>query len=94
MLLILFLGVLCDTHKTLVLSFLHMPAFAVSLPCTLTSFPFELTYALSFYADTMLGKNMLADLKALARNHGLASGSQTVPNSVVCLLYTSDAADE
>ncbi|KAL9276989.1 hypothetical protein ACSQ67_025462 [Phaseolus vulgaris] len=29
----------------------------------------------------MLGKNMLADLKALARNHGLATGSRTVPNS-------------
>ena len=26
---------------------------------------------------------MLAELKALARNHGLATGSQTVPNSVV-----------
>ena len=47
----------------------------------------------------MLGGNMLAELKALARNHGLATGSQTVPNSavekaIVCLLYTSDAADE
>ena len=31
----------------------------------------------------MLGKGMLAELKALARNHGLATGSQTVPNSVV-----------
>ena len=31
----------------------------------------------------MLGKNMLADLKAIARNHGLATGSQTVPNSAV-----------
>ena len=31
----------------------------------------------------MLGKNMLADLKALARNHGLVTGSQTVPNSAV-----------
>ena len=31
----------------------------------------------------MLGKSMLAELKALARNHGLATGSQTVPNSVV-----------
>ena len=26
---------------------------------------------------------MLTDLKALARNHGLATGSQTVPNSAV-----------
>ena len=83
LLLILFLGVLCDTHKTLVLPFLFMPTFAVSLTCTLTPFSFVLTYALPFYADTMLGKNTLADLKALARNHGLATGSQTVPNSAV-----------
>ena len=60
-----------------------MPVFAVSLPHTLILFSFELTHALSFHADTMLGKNMLADLKALARNHGLATGSQTVPNSAV-----------
>jgi len=31
----------------------------------------------------MLGKGKLAELRALARAHGLASGSQTVPNSVV-----------
>ncbi|XP_068503715.1 uncharacterized protein [Phaseolus vulgaris] len=31
----------------------------------------------------MLGKAKLAELRALARAHGLASGSQTVPNSVV-----------
>ena len=31
----------------------------------------------------MLGRGMLAELKALARTHGLAAGSQTVPNSVV-----------
>ncbi|XP_068476725.1 uncharacterized protein [Phaseolus vulgaris] len=33
--------------------------------------------------DLMLGKGKLAELRALARAHGLASGSQTVPNSVV-----------
>ncbi|XP_068502682.1 uncharacterized protein [Phaseolus vulgaris] len=33
--------------------------------------------------DRMLGKGKLAELRALARAHGLASGSQTVPNSVV-----------
>ena len=48
-----------------------------------TYFLLELTYAFSFHADNMLGKGMLAELKALARNHGLATGSQTVPNSVV-----------
>ncbi|XP_068475191.1 uncharacterized protein [Phaseolus vulgaris] len=32
--------------------------------------------------DLMLGKGKLAELRALARAHGLASGSQTVPNSV------------
>jgi len=31
----------------------------------------------------MLGQGKLAELRALARAHGLASGSQTVPNSVV-----------
>ena len=31
----------------------------------------------------MLGKGKLAELRALARTHRLASGSQTVPNSVV-----------
>ena len=31
----------------------------------------------------MLGKGKLAELRALARTHGLATGSQTVPNSVV-----------
>jgi len=31
----------------------------------------------------MLGKGKLAKLRALSRAHGLASGSQTVPNSVV-----------
>ena len=31
----------------------------------------------------MLGQGKLAERRALARSHGLASGSQTVPNSVV-----------
>ncbi|XP_068492206.1 classical arabinogalactan protein 9-like [Phaseolus vulgaris] len=34
-------------------------------------------------ADLMLGKGKLAELRALAQTHKLASGSQTVPNSVV-----------
>ncbi|XP_068503902.1 uncharacterized protein [Phaseolus vulgaris] len=41
---------------------------------------------LSFHKEhdnLMLGKGKLAELRALARAHGLASGSQTVPNSVV-----------
>ncbi|XP_068504503.1 uncharacterized protein [Phaseolus vulgaris] len=33
--------------------------------------------------DLMLGKGKLAELRALARTHKLATGSQTVPNSVV-----------
>ena len=61
----------------------YTTCFAVSLPHTLIFFFSELTHAFSFHADIMLGKNMLADLKALARNHGLATGSQTVPNSAV-----------
>ena len=43
----------------------------------------ELTHAFSLSADNMLGRGKLAELRALARTHGLASGSQTVPNSVV-----------
>jgi len=31
----------------------------------------------------MLGKGKLAELRAIARSHKLAVGSQTVPNSVV-----------
>jgi len=31
----------------------------------------------------MLGKGKMAELKAIARTHKLAAGSQTVPNSVV-----------
>ena len=42
-----------------------------------------LTHAFLLYADNMLGRGKLAELRALARTHGLASGSQTVPNSVV-----------
>ena len=34
-------------------------------------------------ADFMLGKGKLAELRAIARSHKLAAGSQTVPNSVV-----------
>ena len=69
-------------RKTLVLSFLHISS---ALLCTTlcTYFLLELTHAFSFHADNMLGRGMLAELKALARNHGLATGSQTVPNSVV-----------
>ena len=36
----------------------------------------------------MLGQGKLAELRALARAHGLASGSQTVPNSVVEIAAT------
>jgi len=31
----------------------------------------------------MLGKGKLAELRAIARSHKIAAGSQTVPNSVV-----------
>ena len=34
-------------------------------------------------ADNMLGKGKLAELRAIARSHKLAAGSQNVPNSVV-----------
>ncbi|XP_068462562.1 proline-rich receptor-like protein kinase PERK2 [Phaseolus vulgaris] len=38
---------------------------------------------LEAHIDFMLGKGKLAELRALARTHKLATGSQTVPNSVV-----------
>ncbi|XP_068474726.1 uncharacterized protein [Phaseolus vulgaris] len=50
----------------------------IVLPC-----PPDLPVCADDKANNMLGKGMLAELKALARNHGLATGSQTVPNSVV-----------
>ena len=43
----------------------------------------ELIHVSLHYADRMLGQGKLVELRALARSHGLASGSQTVPNSVV-----------
>ena len=69
-------------RKTLVLSFLHISS-ALLHTTLCTYFLLELTHAFSFHADNMLGKGMLVELKALARNHELATGSQTVPNSVV-----------
>jgi len=33
-------------------------------------------------ADMLLGKNKIVELRAIARRHKLAAGSQTVPNSV------------
>ena len=78
----LFLGVLCVMRKTLVLFFLHISS-ALLHTTLCTYFLLELTHAFLFHADNMLGKGMLAELKALARNHGLATGSQIVPNSVV-----------
>ena len=63
--------------------------FSASLVCLICisthvfKFLFELTCIPLYYANLMLGKGKLAELRALARAHGLASGSQTVPNSVV-----------
>ncbi len=34
------------------------------------------------YADMMLGKDRMAELRSIAKLHNLAAGSQTVPNSV------------
>ena len=44
--------------------------------------PWLLIYPLPC-ADNMLGKGKLAELRAIARSHKLAAGSQTMPNSVV-----------
>ena len=66
-------------RKTLVLFFLHRSS--VLLHTALCAyFLLELTHAFSSHADNMLGKGMLAELRALARTHGLATGSQTVPD--------------
>ena len=34
------------------------------------------------FADTMLGQDRMVELRAIARSHKLATGSQTIPNSV------------
>ena len=60
----------------------HIICFAVYYIMHLSVF-LELTHASPSPADNMLPRNMLAELNSLARNHGLATGSQTVPNSVV-----------
>ena len=74
---------MCVARKTLVLfsCTIYLLCCCI-LPCALTLL-FELTPAFSLYADNMLGQGKLAELRALARTHGLATGSQTVPNSVV-----------
>jgi len=46
-----------------------------------------LTYSLPC-ADNMLGKGKLAELRAIARSHKLAAGSQAVPNPVVTIAAT------
>jgi len=67
------------------LGFYFLRHLFVSFAHVLThfTFAFALTCIFLHYADLMLGKGKLAELRALARTHGLASGSQTVPNSVV-----------
>ena len=60
----------------------HIICFAVYYTMHLSVF-LELTHASLSLADNMLPRNMLAELKSLTRNHGLATGSQTVPNSAV-----------
>ena len=64
-------------HKTLVL----FSAPLICFSCILTyafCFLSKLTHVPLHYADLILGKGKLAELRALARTHGLASGSQTV----------------
>ena len=69
-------------RKTLVLLSAPYICSCCILPYVFT-FSSELTHVFLLYADNMLGQGKLAELRALARSHGLASGSQTVPNSVV-----------
>ena len=47
----------------------------------------SLTYPLPC-VDNMLGKGKLAELRAIARSHKLAAGSQGVPNLVVAIATT------
>ena len=78
----------CLLRTRLGLYFLHhlFVLFAHLLICF--TFVFELTCVLLHYADLMLGKGKLDELRALARALRLASGSQTVPNSVAEIAAT------
>ena len=74
---------MCVTRKTLVLFFCTLYLLCCCILPHALIFLSELTPAFSLYADNMLGQGKLAELRVLARTHGLAMGSQTVPNSVV-----------
>ena len=67
------------------LGFYFMHHLFISFAHVLVYFAFAsaLTCIFLHCANLMLGKGKLAELRALARTHKLASGSQTVPNSVV-----------
>ena len=69
------LGLVFISCTTFFISFAHILVYF--------TFAFALTCIFLHCADLMLGKGKLAELRALARTHKLASGSQTVPNSVV-----------
>ncbi|XP_068500767.1 classical arabinogalactan protein 9-like [Phaseolus vulgaris] len=72
-----------DLDKDLCLFWKSVASANITFPTApIISFEF-LEGQLEMYIDVMLGKGKLAELRAIARSHKLAAGSQTVPNSVV-----------
>ncbi|XP_068464238.1 uncharacterized protein [Phaseolus vulgaris] len=72
-----------DLDKDLCLFWKSVASANITFPtASIISFEF-LEGQLEMHIDAMLGKGKLAELRAIARSHKLAAGSQTVPNSVV-----------
>ncbi|XP_068486665.1 uncharacterized protein [Phaseolus vulgaris] len=72
-----------ELDKDLCLFWKSVAAANITFPtASIISFEF-LEDQLEAHIDNMLGKGKLAELRAIARSHKLAAGSQTVPNSVV-----------
>ncbi|XP_068466461.1 uncharacterized protein [Phaseolus vulgaris] len=72
-----------ELDKDLCLFWKSVAVANITLPtASIITFEF-LQDQLEAHIDNMLGKGKLAELRAIARSHKLAAGSQTVPNSVV-----------
>ncbi|XP_068504407.1 uncharacterized protein [Phaseolus vulgaris] len=72
-----------ELDKDLCLFWKSIAAANITFPtASIISFEFS-EGQLEAHIDFMLGKGKLAELRAIARSHKLAVGSQTVPNSVV-----------
>ncbi|XP_068477058.1 predicted GPI-anchored protein 58, partial [Phaseolus vulgaris] len=72
-----------ELDKDLCLFWKNVAAANITFPTSsIISFEF-LEGQLEAHIDLMLGKGKLAELRAITQTHKLATGSQTVPNSVV-----------